>query len=90
MSIPLMRQRCDFGEVWLLERTLDGRALDSTQHRQEAVLRAAGAAWPGANEPGMVAPDVADTLRKLADLRDAGVLSEDEFRAKKAQILASA
>lgn len=34
------------------------------------------------------APDVADQLRKLGELRDAGVLTTDEFEAKKAELLA--
>lgn len=33
-------------------------------------------------------PDAAATLKKLADLRDAGILSDDEFAAKKAELLA--
>jgi uncharacterized membrane protein YeaQ/YmgE (transglycosylase-associated protein family) len=32
--------------------------------------------------------DVTTNLRKLADLRDAGVLTDEEFEAKKAQLLA--
>ena len=32
-------------------------------------------------------PDVVELLRKLGDLRDAGVLTEDEFAAKKAELL---
>lgn len=32
--------------------------------------------------------DVTANLRKLADLRDAGVLTDEEFEAKKAQLLA--
>lgn len=31
--------------------------------------------------------DVADQIKKLADLRDAGILTEDEFNAKKKQLL---
>jgi hypothetical protein len=38
---------------------------------------------PAASPP----PDVVDLLRKLGDLRDAGVLTEDEFAAKKAELL---
>lgn len=34
------------------------------------------------------APDASDMLRKLAGLRDSGVLTEEEFSAKKAEILA--
>jgi hypothetical protein len=33
-------------------------------------------------------PDLADQLRKLASLRDEGILTEEEFQAKKAQLLA--
>lgn len=33
------------------------------------------------------APDPADQIRKLAELRDQGIVSETEFQAKKAQIL---
>ena len=33
------------------------------------------------------APDVADQLVKLASLRDAGVLTEAEFAAKKTELL---
>jgi hypothetical protein len=54
----------------------------------------AGAAF-GAPPPAPAAPppsagpqpDLADQLRKLADLRDAGVLTEDEFAAQKAKLL---
>ena len=31
--------------------------------------------------------DVYDQLKKLGELRDAGILTDDEFQAKKAQIL---
>lgn len=48
-------------------------------------------AFPGA--PQQAAPsepktDLADQLRKLAELRDAGVLTDDEFAAQKAKLLA--
>jgi hypothetical protein len=33
-------------------------------------------------------PDVTEHLTKLAALRDAGVLTEDEFAAKKTELLA--
>ena len=33
------------------------------------------------------APDLADQLRKLADLRDQGILTEDEFLAQKIKLL---
>ena len=39
--------------------------------------------------PAAPAVDLADQLRKLATLRDEGVLSEDEFAAQKAKLLGS-
>jgi hypothetical protein len=39
---------------------------------------------PSADPGGM---DIADQIKKLADLRDAGVLSEDEFSVKKTELL---
>ena len=45
---------------------------------------------PWANAPDTVAPnnDITDQLVQLAQLRDAGVLTEAEFAAKKAELLA--
>jgi len=44
------------------------------------------------NQPQQVihdaAPDVADQIRKLASLRDEGILTEEEFQTKKAALLA--
>jgi len=38
--------------------------------------------------PAMLTDEVVDYLKKLAELRDAGVLTEKEFAAKKAKLLA--
>jgi hypothetical protein len=43
---------------------------------------------PPAPAPAPPAGDLADQLRKLADLRDQGVLTEEEFAAQKARLLA--
>lgn len=45
---------------------------------------------PPAAEPATAAaaPDVAEQIRKLATLRDEGLLSSEEFEAKKAELLA--
>jgi hypothetical protein len=42
---------------------------------------------PAAAPAPLPQPDVMDQLRKLGELRDAGILSEDEFLAKKAELL---
>ena len=40
-----------------------------------------------AADAGSAEPDIADQIRKLADLRDAGILSSAEFEAKKTDLL---
>ncbi|MBA2418861.1 MAG: SHOCT domain-containing protein [Nocardioidaceae bacterium] len=47
----------------------------------------AAAAPVTATAPAPQAADPIEQLRKLGELRDAGVLSEEEFAAKKADIL---
>lgn len=61
---------------------------ESARTFKDAVMRAARAAWPSPTGADAARPDFTDTLRKLADLRDAGVLTEEEFARKKADILA--
>ena len=63
--------------------------------RLAAVLELVTAAQPETREVGARAagaapatpPEVVDLLHKLGDLRDAGVLTEDEFAAKKSELL---
>ena len=56
--------------------------------QQEAAARKADAQGQGAKgRPGMITDEVVDQLKKLAELRDAGVLTEKEFAAKKAKLL---
>jgi hypothetical protein len=38
-------------------------------------------------QAGQPAPDIPDQIRKLGELRDAGVLTEEEFEAKKNELL---
>lgn len=66
-----------------------------TMERQSQYLHVnpgmAGAAFGGppaaAAPPAGPAPDLADQLRKLATLRDEGILTEEEFGAQKARLL---
>ncbi|MBV9401098.1 MAG: SHOCT domain-containing protein [Bryobacterales bacterium] len=55
--------------------------------RQQADIAKKAAAKGAAPAPGMLTDEVVDQLKKLADLRDAGVLTEKEFAAKKAKLL---
>lgn len=46
------------------------------------------AAYPDDDEPAAAAqPDYIDQLQRLADLRDKGILTDEEFNAQKKQIL---
>jgi hypothetical protein len=38
--------------------------------------------------PAAPQPDLVDQLRRLGELRDAGILTEEEFAAQKAKLLA--
>jgi hypothetical protein len=61
----------------------DGKEIvDKLRHR----LTAPAVAAPQGSE-GSATPDPMDQLKKLGGLRDAGVLTEQEFEAKKAELL---
>jgi hypothetical protein len=55
--------------------------------RQQAAAAKQAAAHSRKAKPGMLTDEVVDQLKKLAELRDAGVLTEKEFAAKKAKLL---
>jgi hypothetical protein len=55
--------------------------------RQHAATSKTAAAQGARATPGILTDEVVDQLKKLAELRDAGVLSEKEFAAKKAKLL---
>jgi hypothetical protein len=57
------------------------------QQQMAAKFLAGRAAGAGQAAAGPTAPDVADQLGKLADLRDRGALTEDEFQQQKAKLL---
>ena len=44
-------------------------------------------ASPGLAPQAASAPDLADQIRKLSELRDAGILTDEEFNSKKADLL---
>ena len=63
---------------------------DKNQARERAaILRAlvAEAQQAGQAATSATVPDVTDQLRKLGELRDAGIVTEEEFAAKKAELL---
>ena len=60
---------------------------DQVYDRLEAMRH--GEVQSGASSaPPIATNDITDQLRKLAELRDVGILTEEEFSAKKAELLA--
>jgi membrane protease subunit (stomatin/prohibitin family) len=57
------------------------------QGLQGAAAGAAAAAAPVAAAVGLKPEEIMATLEKLADLKAKGILTEDEFSAKKAELL---
>ena len=55
---------------------------------QQAAAAAAAAPAPAPAAPPAAAPDLMGELSKLADLKAAGVLTDEEFSAAKAKLLA--
>jgi Short C-terminal domain len=53
---------------------------------REAAHQVAGK-MPGIGKDGAMLGDPIDGIRRLGELRDAGLLTEDEFQAKKQQLL---
>ena len=61
---------------------------DQEWDQVEAADAEEDAAYPDEAEPAAAAqPDYIDQLQRLADLRDKGILTDEEFDAKKKQIL---
>jgi Short C-terminal domain len=60
------------------------------EEAKATLLRLMMQSAPGAGQPGHgPGPSIADELRKLGELRDAGLLSEAEFAERKARLLGS-
>jgi hypothetical protein len=85
------------GEGWSITQQCDPRKGEKIRSFAHAVnsavqaLHAAPVSDPSAPSVSRAPPptlDAADAIQKLADLRDAGVLSEQEFEAKKRALLA--
>jgi L-fucose isomerase-like protein len=55
--------------------------------KQEAEAAPAPAAAPAAAAPAEPAPSYLDELERLAALRDQGIISDEDFEAKKRQLL---
>lgn len=58
------------------------------QMAQQAAAQQAAQMQPAQAQPGSSGPDVMSKLKELADMKASGMLSEDEFTAAKAKLLA--
>ena len=79
-----------FGIDMPIGRTFIGNAINSFANGVDVELRQAGSRTTSSTpEPPPAEPEfsVADELGKLADLRDRGVLSEEEFQEQKMKLL---
>lgn len=66
------------------------QSIELDENDQAVLTREAGQAPPPAAQPSAPPepePSYLDELERLAELRDRGVISEDEFEAKKKQLL---
>ncbi len=76
------------GRTALIAGTAQAAAGGVARRQQAAANRAAATTSRRAHAaPGMLTDEVVDQLKKLGELRDAGVLTEKEFSAKKAKLL---
>ncbi len=81
--------RVSHSEAQQVKEVLTSLIMGTHYSQQTAVEHAAHqpVAAP-AETPAAAQPDIMGQISKLAELRDAGVLSDDEFSAKKAELLA--
>jgi hypothetical protein len=88
---PLMRAAMVGGSAYYAgKKVQEGREEDAYRDAQIAELQAQQAAAPPAAAPaaaGGISDDAINQLKQLAELKDQGVLTEDEFEAQKRKLL---
>lgn len=92
-DVPNPRQAVDTINRVAHQARIDAHTLSNTRHFTSSAP--AAAAPPPVNAPPASAPapeapqaDAIEQIRKLGELRDAGILTEEEFTQKKSEILA--
>ncbi len=87
-SVPTATQACPHCGRLLTPTATQPPVLTPSPSQQEPTAQAAGPTPPTAANPGFQPPqDFDEQLRKVAKLRDEGVLTEDEFSVLKKKIL---
>ncbi len=87
---PILRTAAVVGTASVVAGSVSHRqqqkyAAQDAQAQQQAMAQQAAAAPPPPAQSGE--EDLTDELTKLAQLHDQGILTDEEFAAKKAQIL---
>ena len=72
----------------LMPLVSEARSKKAVERQSQYLHVNPGVAAAGSPQPAPATVDVADQLRKLAALRDEGILSDEEFAAQKARLLA--
>lgn len=63
------------------------KALDKDEAEKAKTLIESKIKQTGSGQPSIASFSVADELRKLSELKDAGILTQDEFERQKAKLL---
>jgi hypothetical protein len=85
---PLMRAAMVGGVAYHAgKRVEQGREADAYRDQEIADLQAQQAAAPPAAPAGGMSDETINQLKQLGELKDQGVLTEDEFEAQKKKLL---
>jgi hypothetical protein len=85
---PLLRAAVVGGTAYYAgKKVQEGRESDADQEARLEDVEAQQAAQQAAPAPGGMTDEKIEQLKKLGELRDSGVLTDEEFEAQKQQIL---
>jgi Short C-terminal domain len=82
------KQQAAATETAAQQAAFDSQQQIAEMQAQMAAMQAQQAPPPAPPAPAAAAPDLMGELSKLADLKAAGILTEEEFSAAKAKLLA--
>lgn len=87
-DVPSPREAVNIINEVANQARISAHTMANTRHFTSNPAPTVPALPPAATPPMTTAPDAIEQLTKLGQLRDAGILTEDEFAQKKADILA--
>jgi len=86
---PLLRAAVVGGGAYMAGKHMANAQADQQSQQAQQTQQAQQAQQAPVPAPRAGGPSMADQLNQLADLRNQGVLSDDEFAAAKAKLLGS-